>query len=608
MIAIDIEVFESPDFKSMGPGYHRKDAAIICVGLYDGKDYECCEIDDPRLKDWLASDEDKIFHNSVYDTGWLVHGYGFKIGGIWHDTMTRACLINEYTDLDLDSCCKRFKVLGKNYEDTLDKWYADFKQLYSLQGSVWDNLDILWATPEGRKAMIEYNKQDCVATYNLFHAQEKHFNMHKEAYKLECDLQPVISILNGNGFLVDDVARDAFTQQVKGWLKETEEILNYEYGLTPKIIASPKQLTVALNNLGIYSNVFTPKGAQSWNAEALVEIDHPAITHILNSKKYTVLINNFLEGSLQKLTNGRAYSVFAPNRREGSGARTGRFSSRTINLQQIPAREESAQGIKSYGSEMRSLFIPEPGCLLGSWDYSSIEMYGFAHFAVGEKSDIFKEQARQHADFHTMAMELSGIPERIWAKRLNFTVIYGAGPRGIWAKNKGIFDSLEVTTDIYNRFHQGMPYIRETQDWAARVVRAQGYIKSIGGRVHHKPKPAYDPERGRWNDFLYKTLNTIIQGSCADTLKRGLIDAYEAGIFNVLKLHATVHDENVLSIPFTKEGMEAAIEFRRCMEDAFSDRWTVPIRTSVDIGPSWGQHIKDFDFNNFEKWRGEVSW
>lgn len=599
MIAIDIEVSESSDFKSMGPGYHRKDGAIICVGLYDGNSFECLEPDDPKLGERLASDEDKVFHNSVYDTGWLTHGYGFSIGGVWHDTMTRACLIDEYAPLDLDSCCKRFNVAGKNIGDTIDAWYAKYKSELQLSGTIWNNLDILWHLPEGRKAMIDYNEQDCKATYNLFYAQEKHFDKYREAYELECKLQPVINILNRNGFPVDIVARDQFAEQIHGLLKESEEILKYEYGITSAILRSPKQLTTAMNGLGIYSPRTTATGAQSWNAEALAEIDHPVMEIIANTKKYNTLINNFLEGSLQRLTNGRAYSVFSPNKRDDGGTRTGRFGSRTINLQQIPARDSSSVGTKSYGTEMRSLFLPEEGCLLGSIDYSSIEMYGFAHFAIGQRSEIFKEQARQHADFHTMAKELSGLESRVWAKHLNFTVLYGAGPKTIFLKNKKAFETLEKTTEIYNKFHRGMPYIRATQQWVENLTRSMGYVTSIGGRVHHRPKPSYDKATGRWNDGLYKMLNSLIQGSCADTLKKGLVDAYEAGIFNVLTLHATVHDENVFSIPLTNEGWEATNELKNCMEQAYADRWTVPIRASLDVGPSWGQHIEDFNFKEY---------
>jgi DNA polymerase I-like protein with 3'-5' exonuclease and polymerase domains len=210
-----------------------------------------------------------------------------------------------------------------------------------------------------------------------------------------------------------------------------------------------------------------------------------------------------------------------------------------------------------------------------------------------------------------MAMELSGITERIWAKRLNFTIVYGAGPKGIFAKNKKSFKTLENTIAIYNKYHEGMPFVRATCDAISNEARVRGYVVSIGGRVHHKPKPQYDVETGRWNDGLYKMTNYKIQGLASDTLKRGLVDAYEVGLLDILKLHATVHDENVLSIPYTIEGIQAAQEFQMCMENAYKDRWTVPIRTSGDVGPSWGYQKDDiwlemkkdrFDFDKYRQY------
>jgi len=588
MLSIDIETIENIDWKKLGPGYHRKDGMILCVGVYDGKNYDCFMPDDIRLREQLCRDEPKIFHNSVYDTSWLVHGYGYTINSVLHDTMTRAVLIDEREDhYDLDSCCKRFGVEGKNKEDTLDKWFEEYKKLYSLRGTIWDNLDIVWSTDAGKEAIIKYNKQDCIATYNLFMAQEPYMDLHREAYQLECDLQPVILMLNGNGIRVDEIGRDRFAIEIRNKIKEVETELNYKYNITSTIVRSPKQLTNAMLNLGIKSPLLTDKGAQSWSAAALDELDHPVAELILNFKKLDVLLGHFLEGSLNRgLVNGRVHSVFSPNKRDDGGTITGRLASAKINLQQIPAREVSAEGIKSYGKELRSLFLPEQGCLLGALDYSSIEMFGLAHEAIGINSGAFRQQAIEGKDFHKMAMELSGITNRDYAKRLNFTIIYGAGPNGIFKKNKKVFKTIEFTREIYNKYHVGMPFVKTTMEAIQNEALTVGYVRSIGGRVHHKPKPYY--ENGKWNTGLYKMTNYKIQGGCADTLKKGLVDAYNAGCFNVLKLNATVHDENVVSIPFTKEGFEATAELQRCMENAYKDRWTVPIRTSCEIGDTWG--------------------
>ena len=112
MIALDIEAYD-PNLKDLGDGSIRKDGCILCCGSYNGKKAEVFYPDTPswnKLKDLLKSDEPKIFHNGIYDLSWLCCGYGLEVNGIIHDTMTRMAFIDEYADLDLDTCCKRFKV------------------------------------------------------------------------------------------------------------------------------------------------------------------------------------------------------------------------------------------------------------------------------------------------------------------------------------------------------------------------------------------------------------------------------------------------------------------------------------------------------------------
>jgi DNA polymerase I-like protein with 3'-5' exonuclease and polymerase domains len=82
--------------------------------------------------------------------------------------------------------------------------------------------------------------------------------------------------------------------------------------------------------------------------------------------------------------------------------------------------------------------------------------------------------------------------------------------------------------------------------------------------------------------------NYLIQGSASEILKKGLVDAWEAGVFNELHAHITVHDENVVSIPYNKIGTEAAIELQRCMEDSYKEQLLVPMKVVGEVGPNWG--------------------
>ena len=83
-------------------------------------------------------------------------------------------------------------------------------------------------------------------------------------------------------------------------------------------------------------------------------------------------------------------------------------------------------------------------------------------------------------------------------------------------------------------------------------------------------------------------LNKLIQGSAADILKFALLTAWDAGVFDVLKMHLTVHDENVVSVPFNKIGTEACVELKRIMDMSFHDVLKVPMKAACELGPNWG--------------------
>ena len=95
----------------------------------------------------------------------------------------------------------------------------------------------------------------------------------------------------------------------------------------------------------------------------------------------------------------------------------------------------------------------------------------------------------------------------------------------------------------------------------------------------------------------YKLINYLIQGSAADLLKKGLVDAWDKGVFKVLKLHALVHDEVVFSIPKTKEGYEACKTLYECMANAYQLR--IPLGVDTEIGPDWG-HCDMTTWKEFE--------
>lgn len=620
LVAIDVETYD-PNLKTLGDGSCRDSdspdddgSCLLCVGTYDGQQAKAYY---PFTEEWnefleMMSDEntDKVYHNGIYDLAWLHCGYDVEIKGLQHDTMTRMTYIDEYADLDLDSCCRYFRLPGKNKAQTIEAWYeqhkVDVMNAAAILGrkikktdDLWKHSKFLWDNfKEFRDKMVEYNLQDCRATWYLYQAQEPKIKDVYEPYMVDVRLTPLIIEMKKRGVLIDRKAMEELTATIERDLFEKETILNDQYGITLEMVNSSKQLGKRLNDMGIHSPILTKTGAESWGAEALARlIHHPMIPLIEEVKGYKKLLDTYMKGGMADaiLSDGRIHCTFSPNKREDGGTVTGRFACSKPNLQQIPARDKQVG--HSYGQAMRALFIPEEGCMMSALDYSQIEYLLLAHFAVGPQAEWFREQANAGVDFHTVAMSATGITTRSVVKTFNYGVIYGMGWKTAMEKNYMLFEKLaqehgvtieQYTQDVYNNYHAKLPVIRETMRFVQDISKMQGYVKTIGGRYQHKPKAVYDHVTGKMNDFIYKMLNKLIQGSAADILKFALLKAYQSGVFDVLKMHLTVHDENVVSVPYNRIGAEANGELKRIMDMSFHDKLLVPMKAACELGPNWG--------------------
>ena len=616
LVAIDIETYD-PSLHDTGDGScrHGDDGScILCVGVYDGQRAKAYI---PGTSEWqefkeLFEDEniDKIYHNGVYDLAWLVCDQNLKIAGLQHDTMTRMTYIDEYAELGLDACCKRFKITGKNKTDTIEAWYELHKEelipalkMFGIPAkktdSLWKHAKFLWENfSEFRDNMIKYNLQDCIATYNLYQVQEPKLKDVYDAYMVDTKLIPHIINMKKLGVRIDKEAMNRLTSTIEQDLYQKADALYNNYGVTLEMVGSSKQLGARLNEMGIHSPVTTKTGAESWGADAMNRMMHiPVIPLIQEVKGYKKLLDTYMHGGMADsiLADGRIHCTFSPNKREDGGTVTGRFACSKPNLQQIPARDKPVG--HSYGQDMRALFLPEEGCMMAALDYSQIEYLLLGHFAQGPQAEWFRAQANAGVDFHTVAMKATGIPSRSVVKTFNYGVIYGMGAKTALDKNYALFEKLAAekgedvetfTMDTFNNYHAKLPVIRDTMKVVQNVAKMQGYVKTIGGRYQHKPKAVWDPATGKVNDFIYKMLNKLIQGSAADILKFALLKAYQDGIFNVLQMHLTVHDENVVSVPFNKVGTEACVELQRIMDMSFHDVLKVPMKAACELGPNWG--------------------
>lgn len=650
LIALDIETYD-PNLHELGDGSIRKDGRILCCGAHGDGISKVFDFDNPNdiqeLRDILKDPSiDKIYHNGIgYDLPWLYCGYDMVIKGVQHDTMTRAALIDEYQSLGLDDCCRKLGLRGKNKDETIEAWYEkwqaqmkliakSFKKYgisdnneviiakenndfetwklsptevealitQSYKKDVWANALVIWADPVGREMIKKYNLQDCIATFDLFKAQEKFIEPLYNVYEMECKLVTILLDMKKRGIRVDEKRMAELTAKVQEKADEQERKLIDMFGITGEMISSGKKLGARLNEMGIHSPIKTATGAESWAEGALVRIHHPVIPMIQEYKNYDSILNKYLRGSLSRtVINGRIHCTFLPMLRDkesgmgGGGTVTGRFSCKAPNLQQIPARNKGHG--QDFSQDMRSLFLPEEGKMIAALDYSQIEAVLLGHYAQGQQATWFREQLKAGADLHNIVMGMTGITYRPVVKTFNYGCIYGMGWKTAMEKNYTLFEKLAAeegldietfTKGVYYNYHKKFPVIKDTMEWCQNIAKAQGYIDTMGGRRQHKPKPAYDPATGKINDFIYKMLNKLIQGTAADILKTALINAYEAGIYDVLDLHLLVHDEQVVSTPFTKEGCEATVELQQIMASVYKDQLLVPIKAECELGPNWG--------------------
>ena len=594
--AVDIET-KDPHIKDWGPGSIRRDGFIIGIGCY------CPELQvddffrptDEKIRDILKNPNiTKVFHNGVYDLDWIMNGPNqLEVNGCCEDTMTRETLLDAYAfSYSLDACCQRRGVVGKNKGATIDEYW---KQIGG-KGKAIEHLDEVPFSIVGK-----YCRQDCKATYDLFIAQQKQLETEDllRANDIEVRLYPLLMNMRRNGFRLNISGAIDMGTQLHQEYDDSIADLEDKYGFVQGTLS----LNAANDLVKIWKQEglpieYTATGKPSFAAAVLDDCPHP-IAHQIKYLKGLIKTLSFLDGWVDLAQDGYLYPSFYPAKRDDGGTVTGRWSSQNPNLQQVPAREDK------HGKEIRSLFIPEDECLLGAFDYKQIEYRVFTHFASGEGALEAQRKFNENpnTDYHQMTIDLMdwgdlGKEGRHLAKNLNFGSIYGLGPKSFATKFKQNLlhnhperdpDNLfPVAQSLMNEYFRKVPFVKPTCNRIMEVGRRRGYVKTLSGRRQRMPL----------DNGAYKLINYLIQGSAADLLKKGLVDAWEAGVFNTLKLHATVHDESVFSIPCNKEGYEACETLYQCL--AHSYELKIPVGVDTEIGPDWG-HCNEDNWNEFKK-------
>ena len=590
-IAIDLETCD-PNIKKMGAGWAAGDGYVAGVaiaiegwkgyfplrheggGNFDEKFFKVA------LKKILELPCDKIFHNAMYDVGWL-RRWGLEVKGRIIDTMIAAPLIDE----------NRFRYslneLGKDYlketkseallYEAAKEWGVDAK------AEMW-KLPPMYVGP--------YAEQDADLTLRLWN----HFKPElikqelSSIFDLETRLLPCLIDMKWQGVRVDLEKADAIKKNLIIREKKILKQVKKESGIDVDIWAAVS-VAGAFDKLGISYERTEKSGQPKFDKNFLTTHKHPLARMIATAREINKARTTFIDTILTHSVHGKIHAEIHQMRSEAGGTVTGRFSYSNPNLQQIPARN------KELGPMIRSIFIPEEGKKWGSFDYSQQEPRVLVHFAAltsgGLKGadEVIESYQTEEPDFHQAVADMAGIDRRS-AKTINLGMMYGMG-KGKLASQLGL--NSQEAEDLFKKFHANVPFVKQLMEQATRRADNVGYLRTLLGRKCrfdlweprafgiHKALPRWEAEK-EYGQYLkrawtYKALNRLIQGSSADMTKKAMVDLYEEGILS----HIQVHDELNCSIEDEKQ----ALKIKEIMEQTIELK--VPLKVDMEIGPSWGE-------------------
>lgn len=355
----------------------------------------------------------------------------------------------------------------------------------------------------------------------------------------------------------------------------------YNYAGEEFNISSPKQLgEILFDKLGLPYKGKKNKTGYSTSADILEKLKgkYPIIDSILEYRMVMKLYTTYVEGLLNTVhTDNKVHTIYTQVL-----TRTGRLSSIEPNLQNIPIRYE-------YGKLIRKAFIPSKDSIIMSSDYSQIELRILSHIAnVESLINAFKEDMDIHTKtasdiFHVEQEDVTKEMRRI-AKAVNFGIIYGIS-------GYGLADNIHTTTkeanEFINNYLETYPGIKEYMDNTIKQAHIDGYVKTLMGRIRNIP------ELNNKNYMIRSggeriALNTPIQGTSADIIKKAMVDIYkEFKKQNIKsKMIIQVHDELVFDMLIEEQDRVLKI-VKDCMENVY--KFNVPLKVEIESGINWYQ-------------------
>jgi DNA polymerase-1 len=398
--------------------------------------------------------------------------------------------------------------------------------------------------------------------------------------QIEMPLVPIIASMEREGVLLDTVALKKMGLELGEMLAQLEdEIYELTGGYGKFNINSPKQLNdVLFGKLGLNAaGVRKTTHGFSTAADVLENMrgDHPIVAKILDYRELAKLKSTYVD-SLPTLINPRTGRVHTTYNQTGSA--NGRLSSTNPNLQNIPIRTET-------GREVRRAFIAPPGMCLLSVDYSQVELRVMAHVS---KEPTLLEAFERGQDIHaataaiiySVPLEAVTKEQRIFAKRVNFGLLYGMGAFRL-ARDSEL--TLAQAQQFIKTYFERLPNVETYLDTAKQLAYDLGYLTTLFGRR----RSFAGLHAGSFNvrqQAEREAINMPIQGTAADIIKRAMIELYPQLERLQAKMILQVHDELVLEVP-EAHVQETARLVVSVMEGAAS--LAAPLRANAAAGTNW---------------------
>ena len=509
----------------------------------------------------------KVGQNIKYDYE-VLRRYGIEVRGPMFDTMLAHYIVQPELHHNMDYMA----------ETLLGYQTIHIDQLIGPRGKGQRSMRDLQP-----QEVYEYAAEDADVTLRLKNVLEqklKEVDGERLFYDIEMPLVPVLAEMELTGVCLDTAALTETGKNFNRRLAEYEQKIYAEAGETFNI-SSPKQVGDIL--FGKMKIVDKPKktktGQYVTSEEVLTQLRSraPIVDDILSYRGLKKLLGTYVE-ALPRLINPRTGHIHTCFNQAITA--TGRLSSSDPNLQNIPIRDDD-------GKEIRKSFVPEPGCLFFSADYSQIELRIMAHLSQDEHMlDAFRSGTDIHAAtaakiWHVPVEEVT--PEqRKKAKQANFGIIYGISTYGLAQRmNISNSEARQLIDDYFATF----PRVKAYMDEAIATCREKGYAETIYHRRRYLPDIA--SRNATVRGFAERNaINAPIQGSEADIIKVAMIHIFKRFATEGLRsrMILQVHDELNFSVyPEEREQVERIVIEE--MENAC--RLSIPLTADAGWGANW---------------------